>query len=177
MSRGTKMGGTRRLATFAIAAVAAILVARPAPARADDPDFVVGSVGWYDMNRRTNTATSFNIEYRSDYKLWIFKPFGGLMATTDAAVYGYAGLGIDVFLGRRLVLTGNTAFGAYHDGNGKDLGHWIEFRSGLELGYRFDDRSRLGMGFHHISNANIGDKNPGTEILSIFYAIPLHSGN
>jgi hypothetical protein len=171
------MGAMRRFGLLAVAAVAAGLAMAPSPARAEDPDFLVGSVGWYDMNRRTNQAAAFNMEYRSDYKLWIFKPFGGFMATTDGAAYGYAGLGVDVFLGRRLVLTGNTAFGAYENGDGKDLGHWIEFRSGLELAYRFDDRSRLGVGFHHISNAGIGDINPGTEILSLFYALPFGRGN
>jgi hypothetical protein len=171
------MGGFRRIGALMLAAVTAGLIALPAPARADDPDFLVGGVGWFDMNRRQNTATSFNLEYRSDYKIWFLKPFGGLMGTSDGAGYAYAGLGVDIYFGRRLVLTGNTAFGAYHHGDGKDLGHWIEFRSGLELAYRFDDRSRLGVGFHHISNANIGDKNPGTEILGLFYAFPLHRGN
>ena len=171
------MGGFHRIGAWAAAVVAAVLAVAPAPARGDDPDFLVGGVGWFDMNRRTNTATSFNVEYRSDYKLWFLKPLVGFMGTTDGAAYGYAGLGVDVFFGRRWVLTGNTAFGAYHDGSGKPLGHWVEFRSGLELAFRFDNRSRLGMGFHHISNANIGDKNPGTEILGIFYAIPLGRGN
>ncbi len=63
--------------------------------------------------------------------------------------------------------------GAYHQGDGEDLGHWIEFRSGLELGFRFDSRERLSLGIAHISNASIGDENPGTEILSLTYAIPI----
>src|SRR5262249_9640724 len=114
---------------------------------------------------------------RSDAKLWIFKPMAGFMATSDGAAYGYFGPLVDVYFGRRIVLTGMTAFGAYYHGDGLDLGSWVEVRSGLELPYPFDDRSRLGMSFHHISNANIGDKNPGTEILGVFYAIPLGRGN
>ena len=167
------MGGLKRIAAWAAASFAAALIALPTPARADDPDFIVGGVGWFDMNREKNTATSFNVEYRSDAKWWIFKPMAGFMATTDGAAYGYVGPAVDIYFGRRLVLTGMTAIGAYHDGSGLDLGHWIEFRSGMELAFRFDNRSRLGVGFHHISNANIGEKNPGTEILGVFYAIPL----
>ena len=171
------MGGLKRIGAWAAAIFAAALIVQPEPARADDPDFIVGGVGWFDMNRRKNTATSFNVEYRSSSKLWIFKPMVGFMATTDGAAYGYFGPAIDVYFGRRIVLTGTTAFGVYHHGDGLDLGHWAEFRSGLELAFRFDDRSRLGMGFHHISNANIGEKNPGTEILGVFYAFPLGRGN
>ena len=94
------------------------------------------------------------------------------MGTTDSAVYGYAGIGMDIFFGRRVVLTPNFAVGAYHDGDGKDLGHAVEFRSGLELAYRFDNRSRLGIAVHHISNASLGDSNPGTESVVLTYAIP-----
>jgi hypothetical protein len=171
------MGGLKRSGAFAAAIFAAALFAQPEPARADDPDFLVGGAGWFDMNRKKDTATSFNLEYRSDAKLWIFKPMAGVMATTDGAVYGYVGPAVDIYFGRRIVLTGMTAVGAYHHGDGLDLGHWVEFRSGLELAYRFDDRSRFGVGFHHISNAGIGDENPGTEILRIFYAFPLGGGN
>ncbi|MDP6622047.1 MAG: acyloxyacyl hydrolase, partial [Alphaproteobacteria bacterium] len=62
----------------------------------------------------------------------------------------------------------------YHRGQGKDLGHWIEFRSQLELAYRFDDRSRLGVSLSHISNASLDDNNPGTESLMLNYAVPFH---
>jgi hypothetical protein len=148
-----------------------------APARADDPAFITGSVGYYDMFD-DKEATSFNFEYRSSYKLLSFlKPMVGMMATTDKAFYAYAGFNIDVYLGRRLVLSGNTAIGTYHDGDGKDLGSTAEFRSGMELAFRFDNRARLGVGFHHISNAGIGDSNPGTEILSLIFSWPLGNGN
>jgi hypothetical protein len=143
-----------------------------APARADDPAFITGSVGYYDMFD-DKEATAFNLEYRSSKKLLFLKPFGGVMGTTDSAGYLYGGFLVDVYLGRRLVLTGNTAVGAYYNGDGKDLGSWVEFRSGMELAFRFDNRARVGVGFHHISNAGIGDSNPGTEILSLIFSWPL----
>jgi hypothetical protein len=82
---------------------------------------------------------------------------------------------MDIYFGNRWVLTPNTAVGAYTEGDGQDLGHVIEFRSGFELAYRFDDRSRLGVAVHHLSNASIGDDNPGTETALIYYSIPLNS--
>ena len=122
------------------------------PARADDPAFLAFGAG----NR-----------------YWIFKPIAGGMATSDAALYGYAGVNVDLFFGRRFVLTPNFAAGYYHDGNGKDLGHSLEFRSGVEFAYRLDDRARLGLSLHHISNASLDDNNPGTEILALVYSVPL----
>ncbi|MBT4488902.1 MAG: acyloxyacyl hydrolase, partial [Rhodospirillaceae bacterium] len=41
--------------------------------------------------------------------------------------------------------------------------------------YRFSDRSRLGVALSHISNASIGDKNPGAESLMLTYALPVRN--
>ena len=49
----------------------------------------------------------------------------------------------------------------------------MEFRSSLELAYRFDNRARLGLSFYHLSNASLDDNNPGTEVFSLNYSIPL----
>ena len=71
------------------------------------------------------------------------------------------------------MVTGSFGAGYYAEGGGTDLGHEIEFRSQIEVAYRFDDRSRLGLAFSHISNASIGDTNPGVEVLNDYYSIPL----
>ena len=39
-------------------------------------------------------------------------------------------------------------------GDGLDLGYGLEFRSQLEIAYRFDNRSRLGVAVSHMSNAS-----------------------
>lgn len=153
----------------------AAAIAQPAPASADDPAFLTVAGGWFDLNRQKNEAAEFRLEYRSDKKLWVFKPFGGVMATSDGASYYYAGVLMDIYFGRRLVVTPSFAPGYYAKGSGYDLGHEIEFRSQLEVAYRFDDYSRLGVSFGHMSNASIGDKNPGTESLMVSYSIPFSS--
>ena len=87
---------------------------------------------------------------------------------------GDLGVLMDIFFGRRLVVTPNFAPSLYWKGtSGKDLGHPLEFRSGLEIAYRFDDRSRLGLAVHHLSNASISDDNPGTELLTLYYSLPM----
>ena len=61
----------------------------------------------------------------------------------------------------------------YYRGTGVDLGFPLEFRSSVELAYRFDDRSRLGAQIYHLSNASLGWQNPGTEVLMLSYSVPI----
>jgi lipid A 3-O-deacylase len=137
-----------------------------------DPSFITVGGGWFDFND-DRQAAEFRLDWRGRKLLWIFKPLAGIMATTDQAIYGYAGFLTDFYFGRRIVLTPSFAAGLYEDGDGKDLGSVIEFRSGLELGWRFDNRSRLSAMVYHISNASIDDNNPGTEVFSVGYSFPL----
>ena len=153
------------------------LLSAPWPAVAGDPDFLTLAAGYYDVYQKKHEALEFRAEYRSDRKIWIFKPLAGVMGTTDSALYGYGGVLVDVYFGRRWVLTPSFAAGYYEEGDGRDLGYELEFRSSIELSYRFDNRTRLGLSFYHLSNANIGDFNPGTEVLSIVYSVPLDSNN
>lgn len=172
------MGILLRTALAAVLTVGLTLTMTAIPAAtatADDPDFLSFAVGQYDFNQRDDEATELRLEYRSDEKvLWIFKPFAAFTATTDATLFLHAGLLVDVFLGRRVVLTWSEAPGYYHRGDsGKDLGHPLEFRSQIELAYRFDDRSRLGVSVSHVSNAGFGDNNPGAESIMVHYSIPV----
>ncbi|MBT4891084.1 MAG: acyloxyacyl hydrolase [Rhodospirillales bacterium] len=143
-------------------------------AHADDPAFLSFSAGAYDFNKRDDTATEFRLEYRSDYKMWELKPFAALSGTTNGTYFVGAGVLMDVYFGRRIVLTPSFAPHYYSKGSddNKDLGHNLEFRSQVEVAYRFDNRSRLGLAVAHYSNASIGNKNPGSEILSLYYSIP-----
>jgi hypothetical protein len=162
---------------FALAAVLAAGICTGAiggagPARADDPDYLALGAGAFDAFRSSTIAGEFRAEYRSKLKWWIFKPFTGVMATSEGSFYGFGGLLLDVYLGRRLVVTPSFAAGLYVEGGGKDLGHVIEFRSQVEVAYRFEDRSRLGVSFSHISNASIASTNPGAESLMLTYSMP-----
>ncbi len=163
--------GARRVSLL-LASLLAIAVAA-SPASADDPSFLSVGVGWYDINDDQD-AVDLRIEYRSKAKLLgIVKPWVGVEVTSDIAAYAVGGILADIFIGRRVVVTPSFGVGIYADGDGKDLGHAVEFRSQIEVGYRFDDRSRVALAFGHISNASLGDKNPGTEIATIYYHIPL----
>lgn len=161
-----------RLPVVVCSALAFMLAVSALPARAADPAFLTVGGGYYDINDNQDAA-EFRVEIRRADKIGIFKPFYGLMGTSDRAFYGYGGLLVDIFFGKRVVLTPNFAAGLYADGDGKDLGHAVEFRSALDLAWRFDNHARLGLSFYHISNASISSNNPGTEVLSVVYSIPL----
>ena len=150
------------------------LIAMPARAAGDPPFITIGLGGIGVVADREKTGV-VHFEYRSDWEFWKVRPFIGAFATTDASLYGYFGFKVDMFFGRRIVITPNVAVGAYEDGDGQDLGHVIEFRSGVEFAWRFDDRSRLGVAVHHLSNTSIGTDNPGTEEIVLFYSLPLNS--
>jgi len=140
-------------------------------ARAADRAFMSFGGGWFDFNDNQQSV-ELHAEVRTDYDLWIFNPIAGMIVNTDLAAYGYAGLQTDIFFGTRIVLTPSFSVGWYERGDSKDLGHNIEFRSAVELAYRFDNRSRLGIQIYHMSNARLADENPGTEVIALTWSRP-----
>lgn len=145
----------------------------------EEPFRVVFGAGGHNVridnedDRGNETVPMFRIEGRLPTKLWRFTPIVGLEVTTLGAVYGYGGLALDVFFGDRFVVTPNAAAGFYSAGEGRDLGYPLEFRTGLEAAYQFDNGSRLGVAYHHMSNADLSDRNPGVETLTVNFAMPL----
>lgn len=170
---------TRLAATYAGLGIFLFIAAAARPAAAtswssdNEPNRLSLSGGLYDANDNEEAA-EFHLEYRFRKGLWFVRPMVGVMATSDEAFYGYGGIYIDVPVTDRWILTPSFAAGGYDDGDGKDLGHTIEFRSQIELAYRFRNRVRISASLSHISNASLSDNNPGTEILSLTYAIPFY---
>lgn len=157
------------LALLALASTAFLA----APAKAAEDTLSVG-VGYYDILENDDQAADFRAEYRwANNAFWKLKPFAGLEFTTDGAIYGLGGLYMDLALTDNVFLIPQLGAGIYSDGDGKDLGHGIEFRSQLELAYRFANHTRMGLAFSHTSNAGLGDDNPGVEVLSLYYHIPV----
>lgn len=137
------------------------------------PAHLAVGFGAYDVLVQEDRAIDLRLEYRLHRGRRSFGPWFGLEVTGDRALFGLGGLLFDLDLGPRWVLTLSGGVGVYGDGDGKDLGHTIEFRSQIEMAYRFARCARLGLAFSHISNASLGDVNPGAEVATIYYAIPL----
>ena len=149
-------------------------------------------LGIYDIKfdgSDTNQATDFRYEYRSDESLldigpkednfFFLKPFFGIEFTNDSASYFLTGIYFEDNLGElfdgdksKLFFTPSFGAGIYDDGSGKKLGNNLQFRTSLEVSYELQNKNRIGISFSHISNANLGDKNPGVEILNFSYHIP-----
>ncbi len=89
-------------------------------------------------------------------------PITGGFITENSAAYIYTGFEWNVEMGE-LTFTPSFAPGLYHKGDGKDLGHVLEFKSEVQLSYTLSKDSRIGVSYNHVSNASLGDKNPGAN--------------
>ena len=89
-------------------------------------------------------------------------PITGGFITENSAVYIYTGFEWNVDMGA-LTFTPSFAPGFYHKGDGKDLGHVLEFKSEVQLSYELSKTSSLGISYNHVSNASLGNKNPGAN--------------
>ena len=160
------------------------------PVFADGYD--VFGIGFYDVKfdgSSSNQATDFRYERRfgntlfdigpEEDNFFYLKPFAGIQLTSDSASYIIAGIYLEDNLGElftgkesNLIFTPSFGAGYYDDGDGKKLGNKIEFRTTLEISYELKNKNRIAGSFGHISNANIGNTNPGVEIISFSYQIP-----
>lgn len=174
---------------------AALLLSAPVATYAESPnplpDAISFGLGGFDVvqNQPRLQSLDFRVEYRSGLSLlgWMFEtarpldnwfqvhPFGGIEFTARGQTYSFGGFVLDFLIGRHIVFSPNFAAGYYTQGNGKDLGNGLEFRSTLEAGWRFDNNVRLTGFFGHTSNAGTGRINPGAEEAGIYLHLPVNS--
>jgi len=103
-----------------------------------------------------------NENLNRDTFLGNLSPITGFMITADSAGYIYTGIQAQYKVGALNIVPSFTP-GLYHEGNGKDLGHLLEFKSEIQLSLDLSKTSELGLSYNHISNASLGDKNPGAN--------------
>ena len=103
-----------------------------------------------------------NEELNRDTFLGNLSPITGAMITVDNASYVYTGVQANYKIGS-LNFTPSFAPGYYNQGDGKDLGHALEFKSEIQLSLELPLESQLGISYNHLSNASLGDKNPGAN--------------
>ena len=90
-------------------------------------------------------------------------PITGGFVTENSAVYVYTGIEWNVDMGEKILFTPSFAPGLYHEGDGKDLGHVLEFKSEVQFSYAASNYTSFGVSYNHVSNASLGDKNPGAN--------------
>ena len=73
-----------------------------------------------------------NENLNRDTFLGNLSPITGFMITADSAGYIYTGVQAQYKVGALNIVPSFTP-GLYHEGNGKDLGHLLEFKSEIQL--------------------------------------------
>ena len=124
--------------------------------------------GVFDINTSSKISSElFGIQHSNedlfrDTFLGKLSPITGFMTTTDSTSYLYTGVQAQYNIGK-LNLTPSFSPGLYSMGDGKDLGSPLEFKSELQLSIDILPGTTLGYSQSHLSNAGIGDKNPGAD--------------
>jgi hypothetical protein len=123
--------------------------------------------GMFDFSDDGKKSSLIGIEHQNedlnkDTFLGNLSPITGALVTGDNAAYIYTGVQAQYQLGK-INLTPSFTPGLYDQGNGKDLGHMVEFKSELQISFDLFQNSELGFSYNHISNASLGEKNPGAN--------------
>jgi len=123
--------------------------------------------GMFDFSDEKQHAGLFGLQHQNDElfrKSFLGKlsPITGGFITENSAFYLYTGIQAEYELGF-LTITPSFAPGYYNYGDGKDLGHPLEFKSEIQMSLNVSNTAQLGMSYNHISNASLGRKNPGAN--------------
>jgi len=123
--------------------------------------------GMFDFSDDGKKASLIGFQHQNenlnrDTFLGNLSPITGAMITADNASYFYTGVQAEYKIGS-LNITPSFAPGYYSQGDGKDLGHELEFKSEVQVSLDLPKDSQFGFSYNHLSNASLGDKNPGAN--------------
>ena len=123
--------------------------------------------GMFDFSDDGKKASLIGFQHQDenlnrDTFLGNLSPITGAMITADNASYFYTGVQAEYKIGS-LNITPSFALGYYSQGDGKDLGHALEFKSEVQVSLDLPKDSQFGFSYNHLSNASLGDKNPGAN--------------
>ena len=123
--------------------------------------------GMFDWSDHKQASGLIGLQHQNDELFiemdnGIFSPITGAFITSKNAFYIYTGVQAEYQFGS-LAITPSFAPGYYGEGNGKDLGYPLEFKSEIQMSLDISDSTHLGMSYNHISNASLGNKNPGAN--------------
>ena len=123
--------------------------------------------GMFDFSDHKQKAGVIGLQHQNDELfrdsfLGNLSPITGGFITENSAAYIYTGAQAEYDLGL-VTITPSFAPGYYHAGDGKDLGHVLEFKTEVQMSLNIFETAQFGMSYNHISNASLGDKNPGAN--------------
>ena len=123
--------------------------------------------GSYDYDD-DNTSSLIGLNYhltKNDFNIlniMDINPVVGLFVNAESASMLYSGFETNLG-GGNIFLNLSSSAGLYSNGDGKDLGNTLQFKSEINLFYSLSKTTRIGLGSHHISNAGISSVNPGVN--------------
>jgi len=136
-------------------------------------DYISISTAIFDVLQNDIPSIEGRIEYRVNSAEWLLKPFAGFMANADGGRYIYAGLFFEISITDFFSLIPSFAPGFYIKNFSKDLHSLLEFRSQIEAVIALSKNLRAGFSFNHISNASLGESNPGVESVAFTVQLPV----
>ena len=123
--------------------------------------------GMFDFSDDGQRALLFGLQHQNENLiresvLGEISPVTGFFLTENQAAYLYTGIQAHYKLGD-LDFTPSFTPGLYHEGDGKDLGHVIEFKTEVQFSINTSADTKFGFSYNHVSNASLGSKNPGAN--------------
>ena len=98
-----------------------------------------------------------------------FSPITGGFFTKKNSIYLYTGVQALYEMGP-INIVPSFAPGYYDEGDGKDLGMALEFKSEIKLSLDIFEDSTIGYSYSHVSNNDWGDINPGVNNQTISFS-------
>ena len=123
--------------------------------------------GMFDFSDDGQRALLFGLQHQNENLiresvLGEISPVTGFFLTENQAAYLYTGIQAHYKSGD-LDFTPSFTPGLYHEGDGKDLGHVIEFKTEVQFSINTSADTKFGFSYNHVSNASLGSKNPGAN--------------
>jgi hypothetical protein len=125
-------------------------------------------IGNFDFSDHKQSAILLGFQHQNEQLerktfLGDMSPITGGFVTENSAVYVYTGVEWNYDMGSKMTFIPSFAPGLYSQGDGKDLGHILEFKTEIQASYNFSENNSFGMSYNHVSNASLGSKNPGAN--------------
>ena len=111
-------------------------------------------IGNFDFSDHKQKATLLGFQHQDENLnkktfLGNVSPITGGFVTANSAAYIYTGVEWNVDMGS-FYFTPSFAPGLYHEGDGKDLGHVLEFKSEVQLSYKASDTTNFAVSYNHV---------------------------
>ena len=133
-------------------------------------------VGTFDLIDKEGDDKSklYGLEHKNenlfrDTFLGKFSPVSGGFLTAKKSMYLYTGVQAEYKLGSLNIIP-SFAPGYYKQGDGKNLGSVLEFKSEIKFDFDIFKNSKIGYSYGHISNNDWGDINPGVNNQQISFS-------